>query len=523
MMFKTLFFTHNVSDLIYIFTMKQNVLCPDQLPHMNEPLAEYSYRDLFQTLPIGLYQTCPDGRFVEVNHALIDLLGYPDASSLLRIPTPQLYPDAASYQTYLRQMSEDGVVRNLEVQMKRYDGSLVWVEINGRTITLATGILCYEGSVQDISSRVQTWRDTERRYLSVVEKVREVLFTLDVNGRIQYVNQAWQRLTDCRAEDCTGKKLTAYFVEEDARKLRKKFRKLYEGEQAHIQMQSQILKPNNERVWVEIFADVECDTNGSVSALFGMIYDISERKKAEDEMKRAFEKERQLNELRTQFVSMTSHEFRTPLASILTSAELIEHYGSRWSFEKNLQHLKRIQNAVQQIITLMDDMLIIARSDAGKLAARREPTFVDPLIRSLIDEVKLNLKASHHIQYTSELPGLPAGVDKKLIRQIFSNMLSNALKYSSDGSEILVKLWLVNHVLYISVQDHGIGIPQADQKQLFESFFRASNVGERLGTGLGLAIVRRSAEAHGGRVYLNSDLGKGTIVTVNLDVSLPRN
>lgn len=488
---------------------------------MTEPQHAYNYRDLFQSLPIGLYQASPDGHFLEVNDAFLELLGYPDAQTLLQVCTPELYVNPAAYQTYLLNMTTNGMVRALEVEMKRHDNTIIWVEINARSIHRDGKLVCNEGSVQDITSRVNAWRISEKRYFNVVEKIREVLFTLDRNGNIQYVNQAWHRLTGYPPGECLGKKLTTYFESDDSQILTQDLTNLYTNKYAHMQMQGQLRTVSGALTWVEVIADAERSEVGEIHEVFGMVYDISERKRAEDEMRRAFEKERELNALRTQFVSMTSHEFRTPLSSILTSAELIEHYGNRWSFEKNLQHLKRIQNAVQQIISLMDDMLIIGRSDAGKLAARREPELIEPILRSLIDEVRLNLKASHVIRFDPDLPPTPLGIDKKLLRQIFSNLLSNALKYSEDGSHIHVRVWEVYPMLCIRVQDNGIGIPESDQGQLFESFYRASNVGDRPGTGLGLPIVKRSVEAHGGHVTLMSSPGNGTTITVHLNVSLP--
>lgn len=197
---------------------------------------------------------------------------------------------------------------------------------------------------------------------------------------------------------------------------------------------------------------------------------------------------------------MTSHEFRTPLSSILTSAELLEHYGHTWTREKSHVHLKRIQDAVKHIISMMDNVLFLGRADAGKLLCVREPLDLDEFVGHIVEEYQLGGKNTHDIRLLTRSDCRNVMGDKKLIRHILTNLISNAIKYSLAGSRIDVTLACDGALAYIVVEDEGIGIPHSQLDQIFEPFFRAENVGDITGTGLGLPIVKRSVEAHGGSI-----------------------
>ncbi len=246
-------------------------------------------------------------------------------------------------------------------------------------------------------------------------------------------------------------------------------------------------------------------------------------RQAHEEVSRALERERELNELKTRFVSMVSHEFRTPLTAILSSAELLEHYSFRWPEEKKLTHLQRIRDTVQRMMKLLDDVLVVSRSEAGRLAFKPQPLDLIPFCRDLVEEFQLEMGAQHRL--ILDLTGLkdpeslPAVMDEQLLHHILRNLLSNAIKYSPAGSEVRLALWRQGERVVFEVEDHGIGIPAADQARLFEPFHRAGNVGSTPGTGLGLHIVKRAVDLHGGAIAVQSEVDKGTVVTVELPIA----
>ena len=254
--------------------------------------------------------------------------------------------------------------------------------------------------------------------------------------------------------------------------------------------------------------------------------DITSRKVAEEEIGKALAKEKELNELKSRFISIASHELRNPLTTILSSAQLLEYYSHKWPEEKIRSFLQRIQTSVKNMTGLLNDVLALAKSEAGKQQFNRAPLHLVQFCRELTEEMQLSAGSRHPINFIScatpdgdESRSVIAWMDEKLLRHIFSNLLSNAIKYSPQGGAVYFKLAIEDKVALFQVQDSGIGIPPEDLPRLFESFHRAKNVGKIPGTGLGLAIVKNSVELHGGTLAVESEVGRGTTFTVNLPLN----
>jgi PAS domain S-box-containing protein len=256
--------------------------------------------------------------------------------------------------------------------------------------------------------------------------------------------------------------------------------------------------------------------------VMAIMRDITKRKIAEAELHKALEREKELNELKSRFISMASHEFRTPLTTILGSAELLKHYSYKWSSEKKLVHFERIHSNVQHLVELLNDVLLIGQVEAGKLQFNPERLDVVQFCSTLVEELQLSAGSEHTITFTCQFPKLGGYLDEKLLRHILSNLLSNAIKYSPTSSTVNFELVRQNDLAIFHIQDSGIGIPLEDRQHLFESFHRAKNVGNIPGTGLGLSIVKRSVDLHGGNITVNSEVGVGTTFTVTIPLSKDR-
>ena len=252
--------------------------------------------------------------------------------------------------------------------------------------------------------------------------------------------------------------------------------------------------------------------------VLAIVRDITERKQVEADIRNALEKEKQLNELKSRFVTMISHEFRTPLTTILSSAELLENYSPKWTEEKKLQHFQRIQIAVKHMTQLLNDVLLIGKAEVGKLECNPVKLDVAQFCRDLVDEMLLGV-TSHTVIFQHQGNCINAYLDEKLLRHILSNLISNAIKYSPVGGTIHFKLVCEQGEAIFDVQDQGIGIPRADQAQLFNSFHRGSNVGTIPGTGLGLSIVKKAVELHRGKITVESEVGVGTKFVVSLPLN----
>ncbi|HEY9845969.1 MAG TPA: HAMP domain-containing sensor histidine kinase, partial [Candidatus Caenarcaniphilales bacterium] len=222
--------------------------------------------------------------------------------------------------------------------------------------------------------------------------------------------------------------------------------------------------------------------------------------------------------LKSRFVTMTSHEFRTPLTTILSSAELLENYSYKWSEEKKLSHLYRIQAAVKHMTQLLNDVLLIGKAEAGRLEFKPAPLDLLKFCHDVVEEMQLSTRR-HTVTFSNQGDCDTAWMDEKLLRHILSNLLSNAIKYSPQGGTVRFDLICQQGEATFHIQDQGIGIPRLEQAQLFDAFHRASNVGTISGTGLGLAIVKQSVDIYGGRISVASEAGAGTRFTVTLPIN----
>ncbi|NEQ42277.1 MAG: HAMP domain-containing histidine kinase [Leptolyngbya sp. SIOISBB] len=228
------------------------------------------------------------------------------------------------------------------------------------------------------------------------------------------------------------------------------------------------------------------------------------------------EQEKQLTDLKLNFFALASHELRTPLSAILVSAQLLDKTKTKWSEEKRSRNLKRIQSSAKTMTQLLSDILLLTRAEAGKLELNPQTINLQEFCVQLIEEVKFNSQAQQQIVFSCTGEQISAQLDEKLLRSLLMSLLTNAIKYSSPESEIQFRLhWEESHVQF-QIQDQGIGISAADQQHLFESFHRGQNAKTISGAGLGLAVVRKCLELQKGDITVQSQLGLGTTVTIEL-------
>ncbi|NJN72501.1 MAG: PAS domain-containing protein [Limnothrix sp. RL_2_0] len=263
------------------------------------------------------------------------------------------------------------------------------------------------------------------------------------------------------------------------------------------------------------------ETDAADLKIVGVMRDISDRKQAELDMHHALIRERELNQLKTRFIDLASHEFRTPLTSILGFTELLEQYSHKFDPEVHRSHLRRIKNAAQRLQTLVDDVLSVSRVDAGNLELELAPTNIAMLCQDILQELEVVFDNTHACRLSlaeslqGDRPLLPL-VDAKIIRHILTNLLSNALKYSFPGEPVDLEIHCAKNHITFFVTDQGIGIPNDDLLHLFEPFHRACNVGKIPGTGLGLHIVERYVNLHNGTIMVASTVNSGTQFRVNI-------
>jgi signal transduction histidine kinase len=243
--------------------------------------------------------------------------------------------------------------------------------------------------------------------------------------------------------------------------------------------------------------------------------EVEERKRAEAELARGLDAEKELNQLKSRFVSIVSHEFRTPLGVIMSSADILRKYTDRLDPERRAEHLQEIHDATRQMAGMMEQVLLLGRAESGRLAFSPAPLDLTAFCQKLADE-QLSTTHGRCPITVKGAASFSAEGDEALLRHIFSNLLSNAVKYSPKGSLVDFTLERADSDALFVVRDRGIGIPQREAAHLFTAFHRCANVGEVPGSGLGLLIVKRCVELHGGSISFESQEGAGTAVTVRL-------
>ncbi|HAJ57984.1 MAG TPA: hybrid sensor histidine kinase/response regulator [Cyanobacteria bacterium UBA8543] len=240
------------------------------------------------------------------------------------------------------------------------------------------------------------------------------------------------------------------------------------------------------------------------------------RHQAEERMRQALQKEKEISELKSSFIAIASHEFRTPLATIGSSIELLQRYCQDCMDEKKSKHFQQIKTSINQINQLLDDVLVIGKSDTGKLQFKPVPLDLVEFCSNLVEELQQIAGNQHRIVFNSKGQFANACMDKNLLRQILTNLITNAVKYSPNSNTVLFELSSHEEIITFRIQDKGIGISLEDQKQLFEPFYRGTNVEKIKGTGLGLSIVKKCVDLHRGEIIVDSEVGIGTTFTVTL-------
>lgn len=499
--------------------------------------SEERFRATFEQAAVGIAHTGFDGKFLRLNQKCCDIVGYTYEQMLTKSFVDITHPDDIDVdQRYVEQLLAGEIdTFSMEKRYYRQDNSIVWVNLTGSLVRKPSGELDYfVGVIEDINDRKRAeaaLQDSEQKYRSVVESVKEVIFQTDLKGLWTFLNPAWTEITGFSIKDSLGNNFVNYIHPDDRKQCLELWQKLITGQQEYCRYEIRYLTKDNSFRWIETLARLALDAKGTIIGISGTLHDFTKRKQAEEELRKALEQEKELSELKSRFVSMTSHEFRTPLTTILGSTELLRYYSHKWNEQKKILHYDRIQANVQHMTKMLDDVLLLGKAEAGKLEFKPVPLDIVYFCRSLVEESQLSFGTKHEIIFTYQEQDINthsrassdtmqlityARLDEKLLRHILSNLLSNAIKYSPTDSTIKFELDLQEKEVVFQIKDQGIGIPWEDQQHLFKSFHRARNVGKITGTGLGLAIVKKSIDLHGGKIKVDSKVGLGTNFTVHL-------
>lgn len=471
---------------------------------------------------VGICFLTDKGRLRWANRTMLEMFGAGGQ------PVTSMEPFYLTREQY-RQVGGDvaaaaarGEVYEAELPVQRMDGSRLWIQLSGKAVNTDD---LHQGTVWVI--RDVTRRKLLEERLQHTTSEREAILNNMVVGIVlsvrrvhEWVNEKFAQMLGYPREELIGR--LSDYIHPD-RESWERF-----GVEARAALvatngytcEMELQRRTGELFWVEMGGSC-VRPNDPDSGVIWTFLDITGRKHSEAEMREALEQQKALNELRSRFVAMTSHEFRTPLAAILTAEELLRHYGDRLPEDERRETLDSISAGVQRMSRMLDRVLLLGRADAQMLEFKPQALDLHALCPQLAAEAKLQDPAGRSELVCDIAPQVPPGLyDEKLLRHIFGNLLSNAIKYSPQGGRVLFQVRPDGDgTTVFRVQDQGIGIPPEEVGHLFESFHRASNVGSIQGTGLGLAIVKNAVERHGGTIAVESRLGLGTTFTVRLPSS----
>ena len=411
-----------------------------------------------------------------------------------------------------------GEVYERELEVQRMDGIRLWIQLSGKAVGHDARSNGTVWIIRDVTRRKNLEEQLQRtmREREAILNNAVVGIVLSVKRRHEWVNQKFADMLGYPRQVLTGQ--GSDYLHPDTESWQRF------GVEARATLiatnsytcEMQLKRRTGELFWVEMGGSC-VRPHDPDSGVIWTFLDITGRKKSEAEMREALEQQKALNELRTRFVAMTSHEFRTPLAAILSAEEVLRHHGDRLPHAERMETLDSIADGVQRMSRMMDRVLLLGRADAGMLDFVPAPVHLPALCARLAEEAR----AQHPGSRCEVVVRCGAEVgegrsDEKLLRHILGNLLSNALKYSPGGGVVGFEVRREGGEMVFEVSDRGIGIPGEEVGHLFGSFHRASNVGAIQGTGLGLAIVKHAVDKHGGRIDVASQVGQGSRFTVRL-------
>jgi hypothetical protein len=525
--------------LAFIYSFRQRNVYRKLFTQEKE-LRQYQeeFKTILYSIGDGVITTDKNGNVKQLNHTASDLIGLKEIDAegkpleeVFRIVNEET---RETVESPVQKVLKEGVVVGLA-------NHTLLLSFNGKEIPIADSGAPIRDEKGEISGVVLVFRDqTEERNFQrnlqmhkyqleeeVAERTEELRKQYNYlrnlidtipnpvflkNSKLEFidVNKAFEKFFHIKREEIIGRRAESLFVKNlsiltkqyEERLLKDpalfSYETIYIGEEKNTPVLINIVSFGDEKVNVE--------------GITGLIIDISLQKELETKLRSAYEKEKDINEMKTNFIATVSHEFRTPLTTILGSAELLEKYAKPFADEKISRHIKKIHDSIEYMTTLTDDVLSISRSDRGKIKLEKADVEIKQLVEKLVDECKAYCRENQKINLVTDLDHDIISVDPKLINQILNNLIINSAKYSHPDSEITVEIKYAkqDNQLFMYVKDNGSGIAKEEMEHIFEPFYRANNSKNISGSGLGLSIVKRSVELHNGKIEVKSEPSIGT-------------
>ncbi len=475
------------------------------------------YASLQENVSDAVLTTDLDFRIQSWNRAAETIYGWHAEEVIGRCARDVLrtqYPTDITPQEAKRMLQEQGSIAG-EILQHRKDGTPIYVFISVTLLKdpqgMPYGLVSINRDITEQKLATEALHAQHDLLQQVIDVVPAFIVVTDAGGTIQLANQYTAQQVNLTPMQLVGMHAIeiGHYAQDEPNLQRLWYQAMVTGEPLQQE------QPISGRLYQVAMIPLK-NQQGQHDRLLLVANDITNHKEAEATLREALQKEKELGELKSRFLSIASHEFRTPLTTILGQTELLRRLHPRLTSEQMVQRLDKIQGQVNHITLIMDDVLLLSQSQRGIFA----PIAInlDALCQTIIDDLRSNPEHASRLDYRCVGPTPHLLLDQRLLRQVITNLITNALKYSPPEKQVHIVLERRGTKLVLAVCDEGIGIPAADISYLFRPFYRAGNVGKISGTGLGLAIAKEAVERHGGTIAVQSEQSVGTMFTVSLPV-----
>ncbi|MEZ7506130.1 PAS domain S-box protein [Flavobacterium sp. Arc2] len=498
--------------------------------------SEEQFKGAFVNSPVGIAIVGLKGGWLVVNNQMEEIFGYTEEEFKVRTFSDLIHPDEVEIDQANLELLTSGFISTLSREKKyiHKNGSSIWIHLSVSLIKNSCGelihFICHFIDItikkelgqankllveENNKIKIMQLDEAKNRYRVLADNMVDLVCSHSLDGKFQYVSPSINYILGYVPEDLVGLSPDYFVHPEDLVRLQRSIVNFIAGKQ-DTAVEVRFINKKGLYIWCEIKANLVIEDSGA-NSFHSATRDITARKVAEAKVEIAMQKERELNDLKSNLVSTISHEFRTPMTTIRASAELIEIYLASQKIENKTLLEKRINTIlgeIDRLVELMDTVLVISKDDLGKTNYHPIRFDLKQICFDVFELCDVNQKKGINITTSFIGDNFDVFADQKLMEYSLINLLNNAFKYSKGSVNVVFNLFELESSITVEIIDFGIGIPEEDQRKLFNTFFRASNTNGIPGTGLGLYIVKIFTERNSGLITLESKLGKGTKITL---------
>ena len=496
--------------------------------------AEEKYRSIFENAVDGIFQTTPEGHYLSANPALARIYGYSSPEELISNLTnigEQLYVDPNRRSEFRRLLQEHDAVSDFKSQVYGKDGTVIWISEKAQAVRDENGaLLYYEGTVQDISERKQAEEERKQAVEALKESQRKLSFHLEhtllaviewnLNFEVVEWNPAAQAIFGYSKSEAMGRHAAGLLVAESAREHVNQIWQNLLLQQGGTRSTNENFTKDGRTITCDWYNTVLLDNNGNVIGVTSLVNDITQRKRAEEELQQAKVAAETANRAKSQFLANMSHELRTPLNAIIGYSEMLQEEAEDLGQEDFVPDLQKIYTAGKHLLGLINDILDLSKIEAGRMELYLETFDIEDVVQDVVMTIQPLVEKNANkleVQCANDLGAMEADLTK--VRQSLFNLLSNACKFTKQGTiSLTVSRGGAEDWITFRVTDSGIGMTSEEMSKLFQAFSQAdaSTTRQYGGTGLGLAITKKLCQMMGGDVTVESEVGKGSTFTIQL-------